>query len=92
MDYIHIDTAVRSFVWKTNFHTHPDVIPVVSSISSTPRADAIFLFISDILWLSGSFLSLSSDRLTTGIDISFGGVVCVCFLFPPKKKKNFDLP
>jgi hypothetical protein len=46
---------VRLFVWKTTFPIHSDVIPTVSLVvGSTPRADAIYLFISGILWLSMS--------------------------------------
>ncbi len=52
MDSIDIHIAVRSFVWKLTFHIYLDLIFVGSLFSSTPRVDALCLFISDILWLS----------------------------------------
>ena len=58
MDHIHTHIAVRSFGRKSTSYTHLDVIAAVSLFSSTPRADAVFLFISDILWLSESLHSL----------------------------------
>ena len=77
---IHIRLDVRSFAWKTTFPIHPDVILTVRLVNSTPRADAIFLFISDILWLSMSSQSPPSSLLTTNSDTSIGGVVYVGIL------------
>lgn len=49
MDYIHTYAAVSL---QASCYVRLSLVHDFSLISSTPRADAIFLFISDILWLS----------------------------------------
>ncbi len=49
-------------------------------ITSTPRADAIFLFITDILWLSKRFLFVPCESYILNACISIGCLVFVGIL------------
>lgn len=75
MDYLHIHVPVRSI------HQRADASEILNDTirlaSSTPRAEAIFLFITDILWLSKRFLSVPCESSILNIPISNGLLVFV---------------